>query len=143
MRTISVVVFAVLGTGCASIHPAQRAIPKGIEHDDQMLETIRTLIPDGTPIVEAQHFMESEGFLCHRLKDGAFDKRSRKWEDAMFGPQDESEEYSKDENGLSRLWCSRQEKSGSFLVARKWQVTLKHRDGKVVEVLAKHGLIGP
>jgi len=102
-------------TGCSST----RSVTRDIEEPPRMVEAVLGQIPIGTPVDDAQRFMEREGFQCSRSTNEAF----------------------LDRKGLDYLCCDRSE--GSGVVQRRWQVAVVHRDGKVVEVLASTGLVGP
>jgi hypothetical protein len=95
-----------------------RHITHGIEEPRRMTEAILRQIPAGTPIDDAQQFMEQEGFKCSREDNEAF----------------------RDPSGMNYIYCVRSEGS---IVTRRWQVAVVHRKGKVVEVLAITWLIGP
>lgn len=84
-----------------------------------MTEAVLSKVPVGTPVDDAQRFMEREGFKCSRSTNAEF----------------------LDRKGLDYIYCDRSE--GSGFVQRRWQVAVVHRDGKVVEVLASTGLVGP
>ena len=92
---------------------------RGIEEPPRMVEAILAQVPVGTPVDDAQRFMEREGFKCSRSTNAAF----------------------LDRTGLDYVYCDRWEASG--FVKRRWQVAIVHRDGKVTEVLASTGLVGP
>jgi hypothetical protein len=101
--------------GCAGT----RAVTRGIEESPRMVEVVLGHVPVGTPVEDAQRFMEREGFACSRSTSAAF----------------------LDRKGLNYVYCDRSE--GSGWVQRRWQVAIVHRDGRVVEVLASTGLVGP
>jgi hypothetical protein len=94
------------------------SVTRDVEDPPRMVEVILGRIPVGTPLSEAERFMTSEGFACRHTADGAF----------------------LDRRGLSYLSCDR---STGVVVQRRWQVAIGARDGKVDEVLASTGLIGP
>ncbi len=83
-----------------------------------MVEAVLGQAPVGTPVDDAQKFMEREGFSCSRSTNAAF----------------------LDRKGLDYIYCDRSE---GGIVQRRWQVAVVHKDGKVVEVLASTGLVGP
>ena len=83
-----------------------------------MVEAVLGRVPVGTPIDDAQRFMEREGFTCSRSTNEPF----------------------LDRTGLDYLYCDRSEGGVTF---RRWQVAVVHRDGKVTEVRASTGLVGP
>jgi hypothetical protein len=62
--------------------------------------------------------METEGFQCRREANARF----------------------LDRDGLDYVYCDRYE---GGIVKRRWQVAAVYREGKVVEVLASTGLVGP
>jgi hypothetical protein len=84
-----------------------------------MVELILSHVPVGTPIEDASRFMEREGFECSRSTDAEVPDRKRDY-----------------------LYCNRWESIG-FLVSRRWHVSIAYRDGKVTEVTASTGLVGP
>ena len=91
---------------------------RGIEEPPRMVEAVLGQVPVGTPIDDAQRFMEQEGFTCSRSTNKPF----------------------LDRTGLDYIYCDRSEGGLTF---RRWQVAAVHRDGKVTEVLASTGLVGP
>ena len=102
-------------TGCAS----PQLVTREIEEPPRMVEVILAHIPVGTPIDDAQHFMEHEGFKCSRQTNAQIP--GHEWD---------------------YLYCDRHESLG-WWVSRRWQVHVGYRDGKVTEVEAHTGLIGP
>jgi hypothetical protein len=101
-------------TGCAGTRPSTR----GIEEPPRMVEAVLGHAPVGTPIDDAQRFMEREGFDCRRETNAEF----------------------LDRKGLDYIYCDRSE---GGVVRRRWQVALVHRDGQITEVIASTGLVGP
>ena len=102
-----------------------------------METTLTERIPIGTPVAEAQRFMEREGFECRDHVNGTFIER-RHWTDKE--PRHER---------LTFIECSRAQSLGSrkgssgLLMTRKWDVALVN-DGKVVtEILLSHYVDGP
>jgi hypothetical protein len=114
MRTTYLALILASVPGCAS----SLAVTSGIEESPRMVETILSQIPVGTPVDDAQRFMEREGFKCSRSIGESFG----------------------DHKGLDYIYCDRSE---GLVVQRRWQVALVHRNGKVIEVLASTGLVGP
>ena len=102
-------------TGCTST----RSVTRGIEEPPRMIEAVLGQVPIGNTVEDAQRFMEREGFTCSRNSNKPFLDRKR----------------------LDYIYCDRSD--GSGFVQRRWQVAVVHRDGKVVEVLASTGLVGP
>ena len=102
--------------GCAGA----RAVTHGISDPPKMISTLREHVPVGTPVSDAQAFLEREGFKCQQKTN------------APFG----------DRVGLDYVYCDRSRSEGG-VVSRRWQIALVHRDGKVTEILATTGLIGP
>lgn len=102
-----------LAVGCAN----PWSVTRGIEEPERMVEVILRHAPVGTPIDDAQQFMEQEGFRCSRSTNQPFGDREN----------------------LNYIYCDRSE---GFLVLRRWQVAIVHHDDRVVEVLAGTGLIG-
>jgi hypothetical protein len=111
----AVVTILMAAAGCTGT----RSVTRGIEEPPRMVEAVLAEIPVGTPVDDAQRFMEREGFTCCRSTNAAFI----------------------DWTGLDYVYCDRSE--GSGFVQRRWQVAIVHRDGKVTEVLASTGLVGP
>ena len=114
MRRACLILLLLAAASCTS----SRAGTRGIEEPPQMVAAVLGRIPLGTPVEEAQGFMEREGFRCSRIANAAFGER----------------------NGLDYVYCDRTE---GTVVSRRWQVALVYRDGLVVEVLASTGLVGP
>lgn len=114
MRVHQLAVLMASFAGCTGT----RAITQGIEDPPRMVEAIVDRVPVGTPVDDAQRFMQREGFSCSRRTNEAF----------------------LDREGLNYIYCSRSE---GGIVRRKWKVAILHRDGKVIEVLASTGLVGP
>jgi hypothetical protein len=114
MRTVCLALLLASAFGCTN----SRTVTNGIEEPSRMVEVILTKLPVGTPIEDAQVFMEREGFKCSSSTNAAFGDRT----------------------GLDYVTCDRLE--GSEPVRRRWQVAVVHQSGKVVEVLASTGLIG-
>jgi hypothetical protein len=115
MRIALAAMVLVIVAGCTGT----RSVTRGIEEPPRMVEAILGRVPVGTPVDDAQRFMEREGFTCTRTADGKF----------------------LDREGLDYVYCDRSE--GEGVVQRRWQVAIVHRDGKVAEVLASTGLVGP
>jgi len=115
MRVALIAVALVAVAGCAGT----RSVTRDIQEPPRMVEAVLAQIPVGTPVDDAQRFMEREGFACSRNTNAEF----------------------LDRKGLDYVYCDRSE--GSGFVQRRWQVAVIHRDGKVVEVLASTGLVGP
>src|SRR5713101_3012007 len=107
-------VLLAMGVGCASSH----SVTRGIQEPPRMIEVILDQIPVGTSLADAERFMQSEGFKCSQTTNGEF-----------LGHR-----------GLDYLYCDR---SDGGIVQRRWQVAIVHGDGKVSEVLASTGLVGP
>ncbi len=96
-----------------------RPVTRGIEDPARMIEAVLKQAPVGTPVADAKKFMEREGFHCKPMTNQPFGDRT----------------------GLDYIDCERIE--GGTAVQRRSQVAVVHRDGKVVEVLASTGLVGP
>lgn len=107
---------ACLALAFASV--AGCSVTGGIEEPPRMVEAVLAKVPVGTPVDDAQRFMEREGFKCSCSTNEQF----------------------LDRKGLDYIYCDR---SVGGIVQRRWQVAVVHKDGKVVEVLASTGLIGP
>jgi hypothetical protein len=115
MRVAMTAAVLAMVVGCTST----RSITRGIAEPSRMVEVVLSQVPVGTPIEDAQRFMEREGFKCSRTTNGHF----------------------LDRKGLDYVYCDRTEASG--WIDCRWQVAIVHRDGKVAEVLASYGLTGP
>lgn len=94
------------------------SVTRGLTTSADMANQISAKVPTGTPVDDAQEFMEREGFTCTRTANGDWGERK----------------------GLDYLYCDRTE---GGVVSRRWQIAIVHADGKVTEVLANTGLIGP
>ena len=114
MRAVCLTLIVVAAPGCAGARSATREIDK----PERMVQAVMNGVPIGTPVDEAQRFMEGEGFQCRREANAKF----------------------LDRGGLDYLYCNRY---GGSIVKRRWQVAVVHRGGKVVEVLASTGLVNP
>ena len=114
MRTTSLALIGLLVTGCFGTQP----VTHGVQETIRMVQIVTEKIPIGTPIDDARRFMELEGF-----------EYSRKTNEPFL-----------DRNGLDYIYCDR---SDGSLIQRRWQIAVIHRDGKVSEVLASTGLVGP
>ena len=64
MRILSLIALLALTSGCASNRIGFYENAKRAKDDDRMIETIKTIVPIGTPIDEAQRRVEHEGFEC-------------------------------------------------------------------------------
>jgi len=123
---------AFLAIGCA--HASQ--LTRSIDDPMVMRATLEDRIPVGTPIAEAQQFMEKEGFECRDHVNGTFVER-RSWRDKE--PRHER---------IVFIECSRAQKLGAGAdggrpVNSKWDVALVN-DGKVVTaILLSHYNDGP
>jgi hypothetical protein len=109
--------------GCSAPGPAPTAkssMTRGIEEVDRMKEVIAAELPPGTPIDEAQRFMEREGFECSYLSDDPSESRDGR---------------------RTFLYCDRSDKVAR-LVYRRWQVWAYYDRGKMVEVGASVGRVG-
>ena len=113
MRSISVIAVSVFFAGCGT-----KSATRDITEPPRMVDSILGHVPIGTPIDDAQRFMEAEGFSCSRQMNSTWGDR----------------------RGVDYLYCNREE--GNSFVMRRWQIAILHRDGKVTEVLANTGLNG-
>jgi hypothetical protein len=85
-----------------------------IEDPNRMTAIIHEHLPPGTPIDDAQKFMESEGFKCSRSNNGRF----------------------LDREGIDYLYCDRHDGGNCDFVTRRWQIAIVHQNEKVVEIIA-------
>ena len=83
-----------------------------------MIRVVLTHVPVGSTVNDAQRFLEQEGFQCSRHTNDTFQGHK----------------------GVDYIYCDRE---GGWLIYRRWQLAIVHRDGKVVEVLASTGLVWP
>jgi hypothetical protein len=114
MRVALTTVLLVAAAGCTGMQP----VTLGIEEPPRMVEAVLSRIPVGTPIEDAERFMEREGFACVRATQAEF----------------------LDRKGLNYIYCDRTE---GGIVQRRWQVAVVHKDGEVTEIITSTGLIGP
>jgi hypothetical protein len=110
-------IVTAVAAGCRSHH----SVTRGIKEPALMTQTISKHIPAGTTLDQAQRWMEREGFRCSRKSNSEFA--------ALEGRRD-------------YLYCDRSEGEMAS-VDRRWQVALVHRGGKIVDVSATTGLVGP
>ena len=96
-------------------------VTRDVAGPPRMVEAVLGRVPVGTPVEDAHRFMESEGFACSR----------------------EVNDEDDDADGLDCLYCDRSDGGLFSWVLRRWQVSIYHRDGKVVEVKANTGFVGP
>lgn len=127
---LSMAFFAI---GCA--HAAQ--LTRSIDDPMIMKATLEERIPVGTPIAEAQQFMEKEGFECREHLNGTFVERR--------SLRDKEPRHER----LMFVECSRAqrfntgESDGRRPQSSKWDVALVN-DGKVVTtILVSHYNDGP
>jgi hypothetical protein len=116
VRTAFAVIGLTFATGCLGGGSATR----GIEQPPKMIDAITSRVPVGTPVDDAQRFMEREGFTCSRESNADF----------------------RDRKGLDYIYC-RCDRPLDLFVSRGWMIAIVHRDGKVTEVLANTELTGP
>jgi hypothetical protein len=87
-----------------------------VDTNDAMLAAVRTLVPPGTSLTQAEEILQAEGFDCTFADD-----------DPTVG---------------DCLRCTRVDSTGP-LVSRRWTVRLPYRDGMVVDIRVESGLVGP
>lgn len=116
---IHVLPVVVLVLGCARDKQSVRATA-GIEEPLVMKSTIAENVPKGTPLTDAQHFMEREGFKCSVTRNGSYSDR----------------------DGIDYIYCDRHDRVDAW-VSRRWQIALVLEGDAVVDVFVSHGLIGP
>ena len=114
MRSSLLWLLLVAFAGCIDT----QSVTRGIEVPARMVEAVLSEIPLGTSVEDAARFMEREGFACTRETNAEFLNRK----------------------GLDYIRCDRSE---GGVVARRWQVAVVHKDGKVVEIITSTGLVGP
>lgn len=91
---------------------------RDIEEPREMERLILRKVPVGASVTAAEQYMKTQGFDCSRKVNAEFGSRS----------------------GIDYLYCDRRE---GWLVQRRWQIAVIHRDGRVTEVEAGTGLVGP
>jgi hypothetical protein len=94
-------------------------IPSGLESEPAVQRRVLSVIPVGTPLIEAKQRMEANGFAC------VF-----QWHAIWEGKQD-----------ASYVYCHREE--GGLTNARQWQVAFPIHVGTVMEALVVAGAITP
>ena len=104
-----------MAVGCAGVP----TVTRGVDEPPRMVDAVLGRVPVGTPVDDAQRFMESEGFAC---------SRNVNQEDGV---------------GLDYLYCDRSDGGLFSWVSQRWQVSVFHRDGKVIEVKANTWWVGP
>lgn len=104
------------------------------EDPDLMEQEILHYIPIGNPIADAKTIMKQNGFKCEYREKGTFVE----------------ERYDENAPGRVRqtiyedvdfLYCDISK--GFFIVARRWQAALIHRERLVTKISVSTGLIGP
>jgi hypothetical protein len=113
MRIVLLVVMLVAFAGCMHL----QSVTRNVDEAPRMIEVVSSIVPIGTPVDEAQRFMEREGFKCKREQNAGFLERK----------------------GLDYIYC---ERTSGFGFTRDWRVAVVHRNGKVVEVLANTWING-
>src|SRR5580698_6127664 len=107
MRTLYWMLILVSTSGCASSATITRGIDtRGIDESNRMQEVILTHVPVGTPIDDAQRFMERESFTCTRMNSS---------DQKLF----------RDNEGRTCLDCDRSD--GTFIY-RRWRVLIVYQD---------------
>jgi hypothetical protein len=107
-------VLGCLVAGCGSRTAGIRAA----RTPEELRQAVLARAPVGSSLEAAEQVMRAEGFRCARVAHGDFLNR----------------------RGIDFLDCYRGE---SGLVHRVWMVGIVHRDGKVSDVVANTGLVGP
>ncbi|HSZ54995.1 MAG TPA: hypothetical protein VK797_05000 [Tepidisphaeraceae bacterium] len=100
---------------------ASRQVTRAIFDPTAMKVALATLVPNGTPIADAQGAMEREGFTCEVHRDQPFD----------------------DAGNMNYLYCTRADSSWSNPVQRRWQIAIVDTNGHVGAVIVRAGLVGP
>ncbi|REK34361.1 MAG: hypothetical protein DWQ45_13345 [Planctomycetota bacterium] len=103
----------LLSLGCATSKNEQTKPIRLTSNESETRERILAEIAVGMPIHAAEEAMTASGFSC-TAKD------------------DEDGEY---------LYCDAQQSESTF-IKRRWQVKVRHRDGRVSDVEVRTGLIG-
>ena len=110
------VAVCLIAAGCGQ-HPVTR----GISEPSRMVEIVLGRVVRSEPRSRRRsRSSRPRGLRALEHKNGAFGDR----------------------RGIDYLYCDRTESVG-FPVTRRWQIAIVHRDGKVTEVLASTGLVGP
>lgn len=116
MRLVSILIIATSSAGC--FHA--QSVTYGIDDPQKMVAILSAEIPVGTSLVDAESYMQREGFHCSLHKNDRWGDRT----------------------GIDYIYCDRS-KSASFPVTRRWQIAILHDDEAITEIIAKTGLIGP
>ena len=114
-------------SGCAH----SRQVTWKLTAPNEMKDVVAKHVPPGTSIVDAQRFMESEGFSCLVERGKGFSER-RAWYDA-------GEKHT----NIDFLRCSRSQSDGHILMSRNWSVALVLNGDAVTHVLVGHYIDGP
>jgi hypothetical protein len=116
--------FLVVTSGCQHAQPSAESTAIGSNED--MERFLETLIPRGTPIVEAERRMRSQGFDCTHMQ-----KETYYSSDGVPHP------------GQDVLYCDRTDCGQSFsLVSRRWQIEIVDREHEVAEIAVFSDLLG-
>lgn len=114
MRNACLLLLAA-AVGCAGVP----TVTRDVSEPPRMVDSILGRVPVGTPVDDAQRFMESEGFACSRTVN------------------------QEDGDGLDCLSCDRSDGGLFSWVSQRWQVSIYYQDGKVAKVEANTGFVGP
>jgi hypothetical protein len=90
-----------------------RSITRGADGEREWSRHLAAAVPLGTPAESAQATMERNGFQCRAGRDS-----------------------------VAYLWCAKMSSTVN-VVRRRWQAVLNLDQGRVFEVRASTGLIGP
>lgn len=113
----------------AFVGRARHSLPEELTTAEAVRTWILGQIPVGAPIEEARRLLKTHGFRCEPMKK------------ADFAPQAPAGDPSAWE-GIDYVYCDLRQPMGS-LQARRWQIALVERDGRLVDVGVSTGLIGP
>jgi hypothetical protein len=107
-------------TTAAALVGCRHSLAERIELPDEMRAAVLAIAPRGTPTAEAARRLTREGFACAPVRH------------ASFGGSD----------SLTYAYCNASASVGSP-VSRRWQLALVDSAGRLLDVRAKTGLIGP
>ena len=125
---------------------SRRDETRGLHSREELLRVLQRTIPAGTPLAEAQLYMERRGFRC----EPQVDQDWKQWLD----PGSPGAATQVTRRGIDFVYCWRHDSRWLFLevderlspirvpfpVLEKWGVGLVHSDGVVAEILVNHHL---
>lgn len=122
-KTYTFILLAVMFAGCAT-YQNKPTITTGFSDRDTMKSTLRSYVPEGTPVSVAMQSLQREGFSCSVVRNESFYE-----EDGSQGSVD-------------YIFCDRSDYEG-VLLSRRWTAKLYLENDQVSEIFVTTGLIGP